>query len=333
MTKRILCTGSSGFIGTTFCERFGGMEEYRRKLNDPAGLGWDLHGLDLVPPKERFPAVAYHICDITDRTEVMRTVLDIQPDLIIHFAAQARVEPSYADPIGTYRVNVQGTINLLEAALRLSRALPGHFDRFVYASSEIIYGPADRYPTKEMDHFRPTQAYAASKVAADVMVQNAHGLRTVVLRSGMGFGPRSSPKEQIVAKFLWKCLHDEDLLFPMGVEHRLHPTRDINFVGNFVEGVGQIVESGVTGVYNLASGRETNLEDLAQKCIMAVEGTKSRVLPSDRFEYRPGEVGYRTWLDITKAREDFGYYPKVSLEAGLPVTALWLRQNGNTYWG
>lgn len=304
---RLLLTGSSGFIGTNFCEAF--------------HRNYELVGVDLNPPKEAFPNIKYYLADILDVSTLDKIVKAEKPDVIVHAAAQARVDPSYKDPIGTFRTNIQGTINLLDAALKHG------VKRFVYLSSETIYGQADRYPTKETDHFRPISAYAASKISGDVITQCCHGLETVVVRSAMGYGPRSPP-EQVVTKFFIRVMEGKPLLFPKG--NVVHPSRDVNYVGNFMDGVRLVIEHpNPARVYNIGSGRELSILGIAEKVIETVGS--GEIVFTKEFKYRPGEEGVRTWLDITKAREDLGYEPRISFEQGLKLTYEWLRNN-LSYW-
>jgi nucleoside-diphosphate-sugar epimerase len=102
-----------------------------------------------------------------------------------------------------------------------------------------------------------------------------------------------------------------------------HPTRDTNFVGNFLDGLELALRAGATGTYNIASGREVSILDLAKSVIQAT-GTGA-ILRSDEFQYRAGEAGVRTWLDVSKGHDAFGYSPKVSLEDGLRPTVEWYR--------
>ena len=303
---KVLVTGSSGFIGTNFCERFG-----NSRSNDVVGV-------DCREAEEKFSGVEYARVDLRNRVAVRELLNDFEPEVIVHLAAQARVDPSLTDPIGTYDRNVLATVNLLDAALAVSRQL----ECFVYASSETVYGPSDRYPTLETVALRPQSAYAASKAASEFLVRNANGLPHVILRSAMGYGPRSNPQEQVVAKFLRKALRGESILFPNGVPLQLHPTRDINHVQNYLDALEKVIRAGVEGTFNVGSGEETSILDLAYR-IVDIVGSGSVKFDS-HFRYRPGEVGLRTWLDISRAREAFGYEPRVSLSEGLRGTRDWL---------
>ncbi len=308
---RVLVTGTSGFIGTSFCERNAGR--------------YAITGVDCRDPTERFRGVEYENCDLRNRNHILRLVQEHEPEVILHLAAQARVDPSIADPVGTYRSNVDSTVNLLEAAM----SLPRNLDRFVYVSSETVYGPSSSYPVDEETPLRPQSAYAASKAAAEFLVRNTHGLRFLVLRSGMGYGPRSNPRQQVVAKFISRALDGEPLFFPAGVPAISHPTRDVNYVDNFVDGVTQAIDDGAEGVFNLGSGRELSVLELAHEIVKIVG---SGAISFDAgFRYRPGELGLRTWLDISRARDAFGYSPRVGLRDGLNRTVGWMRKHPS-YW-
>ncbi len=177
-------------------------------------------------------------------------------------------------------------------------------------------------------------SYIAGGIAVhncDVMVQQLNGrlgMRTCVLRSGMGMGPRSPPKAQVVSRFIVRCLEDKPLLFP--VRFGAHPTRDINPVWNFVDGVRLVLEARATGVYNIATGRELSIFDVAQKVVDAVG--RGSVLSTPDFSYREGEDGMRTCLDIGKARDELGYEPRLTFEDALRPTIEWFKQWKDVYW-
>jgi len=305
---KVLLTGSSGFVGTTFCEYF------HKK--------YDLVGVDWNPPKEKFPNVKYYQADILNLNQLKEVFFKENPSRVVHFAAQARIEASLINPMGTFQINVAGTINMLEMAKLLN------LDQFIYVSSEVIYGIADSYPCKEIQSFKPDSPYAASKVSGDVITQNAKGVNWVVARPGMGYGPRSDPKQQIVARFIWNVINGKPLRFPAD-KNVVHPTRDINYIGNFMDGLNLLIDKDARDVYNLASGQETSILDLAHIIIDALG--KGEIVYDPSFHYRLGEERMRTWLDISKARNDLGYEPRVGLQEGIYITSEWLMKN-LAYW-
>ena len=306
---KLLVSGTSGFIGTSFCDRFSRSSSF------------DIVGVDRRPPRERFDTVAYAVGDLTDAAFVRALVSETEPDAIVHLAAQARVDPSLVSASPTYSDNVLATLNLIAAAEGQGVRL----GRFVYASSETVYGGTTEYPSKETSPLNPQSPYAASKAACELLVSRGLPGKALILRSGMGYGPRSDPEAQVVGRFIRRALHGKPILFPRTPPPEGHPTRDVNYVGNFLEGIELALRAGVAGTYNVASGREVSIPELADAVIKAVG--KGTVLEAEGFVYRQGEAGARTWLDVSKARDDFGYQPRVQLEEGLRATVDWYRSN------
>lgn len=304
---KLLVTGTSGFIGTSMCERFS------------AAPGFELAGLDRRPPKEQFDGVEYIQADLTDRKAVLDVLRQVEPDVIVHLAAQARVDPSLLASTPTYTDNVVATLNLIAAAEAARPKAP----KFMYASSETVYGATTVYPSPESSPPNPISPYAASKAACELLVTRAFPETHLILRSGMGYGPRSDPAAQVVGRFILRALAGKPILFPSGVGPSEQPTRDVNFVGNFLSGVELALRAGAMGTFNVASGEEVSVLDLARRVIRAVG--RGEIRTTEEFRYRPGEVGTRTWLDITKARDAFGYSPSVDLESGLARTVEWYR--------
>lgn len=288
--------------------------------------GYDVLSLDRVAPRERFGGSEVHErCDLLFKPKVEGLLRWYRPDAVLHFAAQARVDPSIVDPLGTYELNVEATLNVMRACKQIG------VPHLVVASSEAIYGKARRYPSAENDDFNPANPYAASKVAVDVICQQFDRvLPTCVVRSGMGWGPRSNPKEQVVAKFIVKALKDEPLKFPAGAVQ--HPTRDLNHVADFAAGIERVIQARARGVYNLSGGREYTVLELAERVVAAVGGGRIELNPS--YQYRKNEEGFRTWLDISKARVDLGHEPQRHFEGdALADTIKWYRnQTNGSYW-
>jgi len=312
--KKILVTGSNGFIGSNLCEQL--RDEY------------DVVGLDIIPPSKwtKFNGVKYVQGDITDAGDVVGTILNEDPDVVIHLAAIARINKAHRNPKQTLQINTMGTTNILEAIKEYRPDI-----HMIYASSEIIYGYQNKLPTPEDAPLHPHEPYGVSKAASDMLCQSYkrhYDLNITVARSSMCSGPRCG-KEQVYTKFLKKAMKNEPLLYPEGLSKDKHPTRDCNVVFNYIDGIRKIIEQGKTGVFNLSSGKEMSILDLG-KLIVDMVG-KGEIKFTDKFEYRSGEVGRRCWLDISKAREELGYEPQMDLREGLKIQYRWMKNNPGYY--
>lgn len=286
---KVLLTGAAGFIGG----------HIRSRIADENDI--EVVALDRVKPRSARPTEAWERCDILDYTALEQVFRWHRPDAVVHAAAQARVEPSVVDPVDTYRLNVEAAINIMRASQATG---VGHA---IYLSSEQIYGAARIYPTPEVADFNPMNPYAASKIAGDVLFQQLNAkLPTCVLRSGMGWGPAQDHKSQIVAKFITNALMDKPILFPAGEVK--HPTRDLNNVQDFSDGLLLALRKRARGVYNLSGGREFSVLQIAERIVDTV-GSGS-IEFTDKFTYRPNEEGFRTCLSIEKAQRELGYQPR-----------------------
>jgi len=188
-------------------------------------------------------------------------------------------------------------------------------------SSESVYGNAQYLPIDEKHPLKPVNIYGATKAAADILAQTYHrtyGLPITILRSGTLYGPTMRLK-QVVSIFLMQCLEGEPITVEGGDQ-----SRDFNFIDNYVDFVLRVIEKGkqtVGEIYNVASGVETTIRELAELCI-EVTGSESELTVRP---YRPGEKGVRLALSIEKAKS-LGWEPKVAISNGLKITADWLKE-------
>jgi len=237
-------------------------------------------------------------------------------DVIVHLAANTGVMPSIDDPMSDCLTNVIGTVNYLEAA-RLAGV-----KRFVFASSGAPIGECTP-PIHEELPSHPVSPYGASKLAGEGYCSAYHGsfgLETVALRFGNVYGPRSSHKGSVVAKFIRHILAGEDLpIYGDG-----NQTRDFIYIDDLVNAILLALEkSGIGGeVFQIATHREHTVGEVAEILNRLAEkhlGRKGRIVYE---EERKGEVR-RNYSDISKARTMLGFEPKVGLEEGLERTFGW----------
>lgn len=296
---RAVVTGGAGFIGSHVVEAL-------------LARGDSVHVLDNLSTgsRENVHAEAeLHVADI--RTDAARVFDDVRPSACFHFAAQADVRVSVAQPDVDADVNVVGTIRILEAARK-------HDTKVVFASTGgAIYGECDR-PAPEDAPRRPLAPYGTSKLAAEEYLQTynrLYGTGHVVLRYGNVYGPRQDPHGEagVVAIFMNRLRSGEPpRIFGDGKQ-----TRDYVYAVDAADAaVRAYTQDG--GIFNVGTGKETSVVDLLDR-IQRVAGTN---LEPEFADARPGEL-QRSVLDVTRAGRELGWTPGHDLDAGLAASWEW----------
>lgn len=257
------------------------------------------------------------------RDSVVRDVVaEIRPDVVFHLAAQMSVAVSAREPILDADINVIGTLNLLEGI----RAIEHKVVRFVHFSSGgTVYGEPTDLPADELTAVRPLSPYAASKLAVETYLPiygRLCSLDHVVIRLGNVYGPRQDPHGEagVVAIFAQAMLGNKPLkIFGTGTDER-----DYVYVDDVVEAVMNVSESSSAGPFNIATGIGTNpnriFEMIANLCDYKEEAV--HVAP------RAGDIE-KIYLDISKAKAEVDWAPKISLKNGLKTTVEWFRKQTN----
>jgi len=303
---RILITGGAGFIGSHVLEHL-------------LSLGHTLCVVDDLSSgrTENVPrAVPLHMADITD-SGVERIIADFMPNAIVHLAAQMDVRASTLDPLFDARVNVLGTVRLLQAAITSG------VKTFVLASSGgAAYGDAPHIPSTEATPAAPLSPYGASKVCDEIYLEafcRAHPLRGVALRFGNVYGPRqnSAGEAGVVAIFSGAMLAGHTpVIYGDGLQ-----TRDYVYVGDVAEAVGcALTTDSAQGAINVGTGIATPLTDLAQSIrkLTGYSGPLMHAAP------RAQEVRHSA-LDASHARAVMGWSARTPLQEGLQRTVAHLQ--------
>ena len=296
---RILVTGAHGFVGRHLTTAL----RARGHLVVPA----DHHGDDETLP-----------VDVTDPLAVTAAFELARPDAVAHLAAQAFVPASLDDPAGTFAVNAQGTLHVLEAARALARDEGPA--RVLVVSSGDVYGaqPADAYPLKETSAPLPRNPYSASKVAAEAMAlgyARSFGVDAVVTRAFNHIGPGQDERFAVsafAAQLARVAAGDEPRVFVGNLE----AARDILDVRDVCEAYALLLEGGGERgeIYNVCSGVATPMREVLRRLIeiarvpVEVHEDPARMRPADV----PLSVG-----DASKLRAATGWTPRISLTAAL----------------
>jgi len=310
-----LVTGGAGFIGSHVCERLlhsGHAVWAYDDLNpfyDPQLKRSNLRAIQaLAKPFEFIHG------DLTDSEAVEEVIGSVKFDQVIHLAARAGVRPSLQQPALYQRVNVEGTVNVLEAARRHG------VKKLILASSSSVYGVNSKVPFCEGDPiFTTISPYAASKLACEALghvYHHVYGLDIVMLRFFTVYGPRQRP-DLAIHKFCRLMSQGK----PIPVFGDGSTARDYTYISDILDGVLACTrkEFGYQ-VFNLGESQTVTLSRLVELLETAL-GQKAVV---DRQPPQPGDVPL-TCADISKAREHLGYDPRVKIEQGIPLFVDWFK--------
>jgi UDP-glucose 4-epimerase len=327
MVTNWLITGGCGFIGCNLVDELVRTGEHRIRVLDNLSVGRDADlkaVCDLrVKTEEELAASPFDwhdgveliTGDILDPDLTMRATQGA--DVVVHLAANTGVPLSMTAPLMDCRCNVMGTLNCLEAA-RVNNV-----HRFVFASSGAPLGECQT-PIHETVLPRPVSPYGASKLAGETYSSvyfHAFGLKTITLRFSNVYGPLSTHKTSVVAKFIQKAVVGEDLeIFGDGGQ-----TRDFIYVADLTGAIRRAAEtSGIGGeLFQVATARETSIKQLTDKLIEAMRKAGfSREIRVINKAPRAGDVRHNV-ANIGKARQMLGWQPVVPLEEGLQKTVDW----------
>jgi len=307
---RTLVTGGAGFIGSNLVD---GLLARGDTVVVIDNLSTGRHE-NLAPALEN--GAQFVEADITEPQALGEVFAEARPELVFHLAAQIDVRRSAEDPAFDARVNVGGTINLLDA----SRAVGVR--RFVAASTGgAIYGEGQVIPAPESHPIAPEAPYGQSKFAAEgylELFRRMHGLSTVALRFGNVYGPRQDPLGEagVIAIFCGKLLEGgTPTVFGDGLQ-----TRDYVFVEDVVAANLAAASSEATGAINIGLGVQTSVLDI----VASLNRLADSPFEAEHAPPRLGEVQHIA-LDASRAREDLGWEARVQLDEGLERTLTSLR--------
>lgn len=201
--------------------------------------------------------------------------------------------------------------------------------RFVHTSTSEVYGTARSVPIDEEHPLQGQSPYSASKIGADKMAEAFHksfGLPVATVRPFNTFGPRQSARA-VIPTILTQCLTSDTIHLGS-----LHPTRDLNYVSNTVDGflLAATHDDAVGLTINLGSGREVSIGQLAE-LLAGIVGKPTTVVQDDQ-RVRPADSEVERLLaDNTLAQRVLGWTPHVTLEEGLRLTADWIKEHLSRY--
>jgi len=309
--KTYLVTGGAGFIGSHLAEELVRRGERVRVLDNfitgkPENLASFRNFIDLIEG------------DIRDMETCRKALRGV--DYVLHQAALPSVPRSIEEPLLAHDINVNGTLNLLVAAVEAK------ISRFVFASSSSVYGDDPALPKREGKEGTPLSPYAVHKLIAEKYCRvfyDIYGLGTICLRYFNIFGPRQDPASQYAAAiplFITLMLNeDRPQVFGDGEQ-----SRDFTHIANVVEANLRALDApddALGEVFNIAGGERTTVNTLITEI---GELLGASVVPF-YTDPRPGDI-LHSFADIGKAKRILGYEPIISFRQGLRKTAAWYRE-------
>jgi nucleoside-diphosphate-sugar epimerase len=313
-----LVTGAAGFIGSHISERL--------LAEDFDVVGIDCFS-DYYPRRDKEANLAslraapnFRLIEGDLLTYDLGTLLARDKiRYIFHDAGQAGVRPSWGQHFEEYvSRNILATQSLLEGCREADLA------RFVFASSSSVYGDAERFPTGEDELPRPVSPYGVTKLAAEhlcLLYAKQYRVPVTVLRYFSVYGPRQRP-DMAFRIFIQALLNDQ----PIRILGDGEQTRDFTFVGDIAEAnvLALRAANGEARVYNIGGGSRVTM-NAAVELLSEIAGARPRV------EFKPRAAGDHRHgaADISRARRELGYQPRVPLAEGLRRQVEWQRVNSS----
>ena len=327
MKRHAIITGGAGFIGSHLVDAL---------VNEG---GWAVTVVDdfhpFYPRAVKEANIAQHLADPVFRLvegdildeATLRAAFGRAPGadtVVIHLAGLAGVRPSLSDPLAYHRVNVTGTLKVLEMARE------HHVAHFIFASSSSVYGNDPNVPWSEtLGDLRPISPYAATQFAAEQFTRvhaRTYGLDTTVLRFFTVYGPRQRP-DLAIHSFFRKISEGT----PIQQFGNGGTRRDYTFVGDIIKGIRGAMDrplerkdgQGAFDIFNLGNSDTVTLREL----IAAIEKEVGRKAIIEVLPEQAGDV-QQTFADVEKARRHLGFEPATTLAEGLRHFHLWYAHTG-----
>ncbi len=310
---RIAVTGGAGFIGSHLCDYL-----LSRGHNVTCLDNLSTGSEENVKPLLANPAFKLVRCDIRDRDKIEQFFRRDKIELVSHYAAVVGVNRTLENPKEVLEVNINGTVNVFEAALKCGCR------KVVNISSSEVYGNPVEVPEREESPKNVDLPYAISKLVTEKYAEiyfQKYGLKTVSLRLFNVYGPRqdTTPYGFVVGIFISRVLQNEPpIIFGDGFQ-----TRDFTYIEDCLLPTVIAAESDVANgkVFNIAAGKPVTILDLAETVIDLCGKEFEPVFEPPRdFEIR------HRFADISQMRTVLGYRPRYDLKEGLKLTMDWYKQ-------
>lgn len=314
--NKVLVTGADGFIGSHLTEMLveeGYSVKALSQYNSFNYWGW----LEDVSCLDEIEIVTGDIRDSNFCHEVTKDV-----DIIFHLAALIAIPFSYIAPNSYIETNVNGTLNICQAALK------NKVKRVIHTSTSEVYGSAQYVPIDEKHPLQPQSPYSASKISADAIANSffySFDLPLTIARPFNTFGPRQSARA-VIPTIISQIANDEENI-RLG---DLTPTRDFNYVKDTCRGMLAILkcDEAIGEIFNIGSNQEISIGDTFRIICKLMEKDTDLLVDGERIRPPNSEV-FRLWCDNAKLKKLTGFSPKYSFINGMKETIKWFTEPAN----
>jgi UDP-glucose 4-epimerase len=295
--NKILITGATGFIGSHLSRELVEKDYSVFGLFSEDKISNKI--INLLTEKKKF---CLEKGDIRNFEKINQIVKKNDIGIIIHLAAILPGDKEIEDPFNFFEINARGTLNLLNIAYK------NKIKRFIYSSTNSVYSePPEYLPVDENHPTRPPTIYGVSKLEGELYCGvYSKEIDITVLRYCGAYG-KVQDEHYATYRFVKQALNNE----PITIYGDGSQTTDFTHIDDIIQGTILAMEKNKPGIYNISSGKETSIKELAEK-IISITNSKSKISFIDKETNKP----FRFFLNIEKARNNLGYSP-LSLEEGL----------------
>jgi UDP-glucuronate 4-epimerase len=308
---KVFLTGAAGFIGSHLFEA---LIKSRYKVSavdnfdDYYSRDFKIDNLNEV---KRIGKITFSEVDILNKKALNKKIKNWMPDIVIHLAARPGVRASFNNPLLYARINVEGTLNLLEAIKKIG------IPRLVFASSSSVYGNATTPFREDDESIQPISPYGISKLVAEKycrVYSQLYGIKIIVLRFFSVYGPRQRP-DMGIYKFVDAIINQS----PITIYGNLKIKRDWTFIDDIIKGVmHSITREDNFEIFNLGNSKPLSLGEIID-IIEKITSTRAKI------KFAPPHKGDPkiTYAYISKSQRVLGFSPSTDVKEGLKIFVRW----------
>jgi dTDP-glucose 4,6-dehydratase len=321
--KKIIVTGGLGFIGSNLIDLLIKKKYYVINI-DNATYSSNFYNTKKFNKLKNYKFIK---CNIKDK-KIFKIFLKFKPKCIFNLAAETHVDRSIDDPQNFIQSNIVGVYNLLECFKNFSKKFE---TKLIHISTDEVYGDILNGRSSEIDPYRPSSPYAASKAASDHLVSSyvrTYKIPAVITNCSNNYGPKQHP-EKLIPKLIYNILHNKPLpIYGTGTN-----SREWIYVKDHCEALIKVFQKGKIGhFYNIGSNQ--NLNNI-QVCKKIIKHSKKifcigKNVKINFIKDRPGH-DIRYALNSNKIKKELNWRPKIDFEQGIKITLRWYKNNKKYY--